>query len=133
MRFLFPRFPAEFQIPDEWWTEAGMTGFTPSTSAYRSTPEATSVVPLFDIEPPFRLPAVPKDFHGFDRERMIRLLRGIAADVTLPPVGLLILPPLADISAPPFKYRLLCGVHRFYASIAAGFEFLPSATREVCS
>jgi len=27
-------------------------------------------------------------------------------------------------------YRFL---HRFYASIAAGFEFLPSTTRGVCS
>jgi hypothetical protein len=132
MRFLFPRFPAEFEIPDDWWVEASMTGFTPLASAYRSTPEATCAVPLFDIEPPFRLPTVPKDFHGFDRERMIRLLRGMATDVVLPPVGLLILPPLADISVPPFKYRLLCGVHRFYASIAAGFEFLPSAMRETC-
>lgn len=27
MRFPYPLLPAEFEIPDEWWTEAGMTAF----------------------------------------------------------------------------------------------------------
>jgi hypothetical protein len=27
MRFPLPLFPAEFEIPDEWWAEAGMVGF----------------------------------------------------------------------------------------------------------
>ena len=27
MRFPFPRFPADFELPDEWWSEAGMPGF----------------------------------------------------------------------------------------------------------
>jgi hypothetical protein len=128
MRFPFPRFPAEFEIPDEWWNEAGMLGFTPSAPAYRSTAEAARTVPLVDIEPPFRCPTVPKDFRGFDRRRMIDVLAGIAVDQALPPVPLLILPKRDNLGSP-FAFALINGVHRFYASIAAGFEELPATTR----
>lgn len=131
MRFAFPRFPAEFEIPDEWWIEAGMPGFTRGAPAFRSATADT--VALYDIEPPFRLPSKPLDWRGFDRARTVSILKGFVADAEIPPVDLLILPPLADISAPPFKYRVLGGVHRFYASIAIGFDFLPSTMRGVCS
>ena len=83
MRFSFPRFPAEFEIPDEWWSKSGMDGFTPSNRGYRSTATAT-LVPLRDIEPPFRSLECPLDFCGFDRERLISVLKGIAtgAEIT---------------------------------------------------
>jgi hypothetical protein len=129
MRFAFPRFPAEFEIADDWWIEAGMPGFTRQGSAYRSP--ATDVFALDDIEPPFR--TRPLDRGGFVRDRLVSILKGFVADAEIPPVDLLILPQLADISGQPFKYRVLGGVHRFYASIAAGFEFLPSTTRGICS
>jgi hypothetical protein len=132
MRFALPLFPAEFEIPDAWWSEAGMSGFRPAEAAYRSTADATHRIPLREIEPPFRLPEVPRDFRGFDRKRMIHILMRIAADEEIDPVPVLILPPLRDISRAPFRFRVLDGVHRFYASIAAGFECLPSATRECC-
>jgi hypothetical protein len=129
MRFSFPRFPAEFEIPDPWWIEAGMPGFTRRGSAYRSS--ATDVLVLDDIEPPFRTKRL--DAHGFVHDRLVSILKGFVADAELPPVDLLVLPPLGDISAAPFKYRVLAGVHRFYASIAVGFEFVPVTTRRVCS
>jgi len=131
MRFPFPLFPAEFEIPDEWWNEAGMQRFRPAGPAYRSTSAATTI-PLRQLEPPFRYPEVPKDFHGFDRSRLTRVLKGFVAGDEIEPVSVLILPPLADISRPPFPYRVLDGVHRFYASVAAGYEFLPVSTRECC-
>jgi hypothetical protein len=131
MRFLFPRFPAEFEIPDDWWIEAGMPEFVRQSSAYRST--TIDLVALDDIEPPFRLPNKPLDWRGFDHARMVSILKGFVAGEAIPPIDLLILPTLNDISGQPFKYRVLAGVHRFYASIAAGFEFLPSAIRGVCS
>jgi hypothetical protein len=34
--------------------------------------------------------------------------------------------PPADLSPTPFSYRMRDGFHRFYASIAAGFECLPA-------
>ena len=71
MRFPYPLFPAEFEIPDEWWTEAGMEGFMPTNQAYRATAGAT-LIRLCDIEPPFRSLTCPLDFHGLGRERLIR-------------------------------------------------------------
>jgi hypothetical protein len=130
MRFAFPRFPADFEIPDVWWDEAGMTRFIRRNTAYRS---AAELIAIDDIEPPFRLMSAPLDWHGFSRDRMVAIFKGFVADAEIPPVDLLILPALGDISAPPFKYRLLGGVHRFYASIAAGFDMIPSTMRGVHS
>lgn len=132
MRFPFPCFPAEFDIPDEWWREAGMFGFRPSSSAYRSAP-GVRTVPLREIEPPFRYAEHPLDGKGFGREAMVSVLRSIAANEEIKPVPVLILPPLLDISRAPFKYRVLEGMHRFYASAAAGFECLPVSARECCA
>jgi hypothetical protein len=60
MRVPFPRFPAEFEIPGDWWAEAGMPEFVRQTSAYRSTTD--NWVALDDIEPPFRLQSKPLDW-----------------------------------------------------------------------
>jgi hypothetical protein len=124
MRFPFPLLPAEFEIPDDWLREAGMVGFIPSGSAYRSTAEATAA-PLREIEPPFRFPECPKDWRGFDRARMIAVLTGIATGAEIAPVPLCELA-LEDFPPAPFRYRLRDGLHRFYASVAAGFECLPA-------
>ena len=53
--------PAEFEIPDDWIAEAGIAGFVKTGETYRSTPSAT-MIPLREIEPPFRHPEVLKDF-----------------------------------------------------------------------
>ncbi len=129
MRFPFPRFPADFELPDEWWSEAGMSGFTRQGVAYRSTAE---LFWLDEIEPPFRLLSAALDWRGFSRERMVSILRGFVASDEIAPIDLLALPPLADISRAPFTYRVLGGMHRFYASIAAGFECVPATTRGMC-
>jgi hypothetical protein len=124
MRFPFPLLPAEFEIPDEWWIEAGMPGFTPSSSAYRSTAGTTHTIRLRDIEPPFRFPERPLDWHGFDRTRLVRVLNWIATGAEIEPVPVVELP-AADFPPAPFRYRVRDGLHRFYASVAAGFECLP--------
>ena len=49
MRFPMPHYPCEFEIPDDWLSEAGVIGFTPMTASYRST--AGILVPLTAIEP----------------------------------------------------------------------------------
>lgn len=123
MRFPFPLLPAEFEIPDDWWAESGMVGFVPASSSYRSQPDA-KLVRLRDIEPPFRFPEYPIDFHGFCRQRMIRILSGFAADAEIEPVPVAVYPPV-DIPPAAFQYRVGNGLHRFYASVAAGFEYLP--------
>jgi hypothetical protein len=123
MRFRFPLLPAEFEIPDAWWADAGMTAFCPGAPSYRSTPDAI-VVPLREIEPPFRNPEGMLDWYGFDRSRMIRVLSWMATGAEIQPVPVVALPP-ADDPAAPFAYRVCNGFHRFYASVAAGFEMLP--------
>ena len=125
MRFRFPLFPAEFEIPDDWWREAGMNDFTLRGAAYRSRADATLIL-LRDIEPPFRLPEHALDFHGFRKDKMLPVLTGLAANAEIDPVPLLDLPLLDWPIAGPFRYRVQDGVHRFYASIAAGFESLPA-------
>lgn len=133
MRFPFPLLPAEFEIPDEWWREAGMAAFAPPGPAYRSTATAT-LIPLRAIEPPFRFPERPLNWRGFDRERLICVLTGIATGAEIPPVPAVGMPQPAEPSDPslawtvprsPFSHRVKDGYHRFYASVAAGFDCLP--------
>ncbi|SAL67242.1 hypothetical protein AWB69_07688 [Caballeronia udeis] len=127
MRFRFPLLPAEFEIPDSWWADAGMAAFCPGAPSYRCTLDAI-VVPLREIEPPFRNPEVMLDWCGFDRSRMIRVLSAMATGAEMPPDRVVALPS-ADDPAAPFAYRVCDGFHRFYASIAAGFEMLPVVFR----
>jgi hypothetical protein len=133
VRFPFPLLPAEFEIPDEWWIEAGMAGFTPSARGFRSAAGST-LIPLRDIEPPYRNSTAPKDWRGFDRTRLISVLAGIATGAEVAPVPVLGMPQPAEPSDPslswivprsPFSHRVKDGYHRFYASVAAGFECLP--------
>jgi len=124
MRFPYPRFPAEFEIPDEWWNEAGMAEFNRNSPAYRSK-EAAGLIRLSDIEPPFRFRAHELSFRGFNRERLIAVLRGIATGDDIPPVPLKTILTDDELLGPPFRYRVRDGYHRYYASVAVGFEFLP--------
>jgi hypothetical protein len=100
-----------------------MTGFTPVGAAYRSKPDAT-LVPLHNLEPPFRLTEVPLDFRGFCRNRMTDILIGFAARAEIAPVVVVNYPPV-DMRPALFQYRIWDGFHRYYASVAAGFGYLP--------
>jgi hypothetical protein len=126
MRAPMPNYPCEFEIPDEWWVAAGMADFTPGQPAYRSTP-GSRLVPLREIEPPHLDLSKPRDWCGFDRVRMLRILSGLKEDAEMRPVVLLE-SVVDDVpSCKSYTYRALDGYHRFYASIAAGFQFLPAS------
>jgi hypothetical protein len=125
MRYAMPNYPCEFEIPDAWFTEAGMDRFTRTASAYRSTVAAVPVL-LREIEPPYRTPLTPKDWCGFDHVRLVRVLNWIATGAEIEPVPMLKLPSSDLSSRAPYGYRVLDGFHRFYASSAAGFECLPA-------
>jgi hypothetical protein len=126
VRYPMPNYPCEFELPDDWLVAAGFDSFeTPTAQCYRSTDDAVPVL-LRTIEPPYRLRTVPKDWRGFDRARLIDVLKGIVAGAEIKPVPLIELP-AGDFLAPaPYRYRVRDGVHRFYASVAAGFECLPA-------
>ena len=125
MRFPMPNFPCEFELPDEWWAEAGMVGFHPTTPAYRSG-QAANVVPLTQVEPPYRRPDVTKDWRGFDKARLIAVLQGLVVGDEMPPVPLQAISDGHEFPPAPYAYRVRDGVHRFYASVAAGFTHLPA-------
>jgi hypothetical protein len=127
MRFAYPRFPAEFEIPDEWWVAAGMDGFNRLSECFRSTDGAV-LVSLTDVEPPSRLQECRLDFRGFDKERLVSILRGIATGAEIAPVPLRELP-RDEFFRIPYDYQLLDGYHRFHASVAVGFKFLPALVR----
>ncbi len=123
MRFPMPHYPAEFEIPDDWLSEAGIIGFKPTATAYRSTAAAV-LIPLTAIEPVARFVAYPKDWRGFDRARLIRLLKGFVAGDEIEPVPAVELP-THEFASSPYRYRVRDGFHRFHASIVAGFDMLP--------
>jgi hypothetical protein len=126
MRFPMPHFPIEFEIPDDWIEEAGMTGFRPSTSAYRPRPTKESfLIPLTQIEPVPRLRSPPKDWRGCDRARLVYVLKEIVAGDEIEPICLEKLPCL-ELVPSPYRYRVSHSVHRFYGSIAAGFQNIPA-------
>jgi hypothetical protein len=98
MRFPMPHFPCEFEIPDDWLTDAGIVGFTGTTSAYRSISSAV-LVPINKIEPPYRLVTIPKDWRGFDRGRLVKVLKEIVSGTEIWPARLHELPSDAWLSS----------------------------------
>jgi hypothetical protein len=125
MIFQLPRYPGLFEIPNDWLEEAGMTGFSADTAAFRHTGD-TKLIALADIAPPDRMKTTENDWRGFCRERMVRVMSGIARGDVLPAVPLWRLPDEEFWTARPYEYRPRDGYHRFYASIAAGFTSIPA-------
>ncbi len=131
MRYPLPNFPCDFEVPDDWLAESGMNAFAPTARAYRSTIDAV-LVPIHEIEPPYRVKTCPNDWRGFDRTRMIRVMNWIATDAEIEAIPLIQLPELDDRLVPThfryhmYSYRIRDGFHRFYASAAAGFENVPA-------
>ena len=106
-----------FEIPDEWWEEAGMVAPARRTISYRpaATPRPVVMARLSTIEVPRRTPGLL----GLDRGRMVRSLRCIARDLALPPV------PAEELTGERHLFMLRDGFHRFHASVAAGFTHIP--------
>jgi hypothetical protein len=122
MHYAMPNFPCEFEIPDDWLSEAGSADFVPTSRAYCSSSDAV-LIPLVYIEPPHRLTHVVKDWRGFDRTRFISILKGIVESAEIEPVPLLELH-VYEFGPNTYRFRVRNGFHRFYASVVAGFECL---------
>jgi hypothetical protein len=124
MRFAIPALPCEFELPDDWWREAGMVGFDPAgRPAYRST-DGGELVPLREIEPPYRKVTSPQHWCGFSRVRMVKILQGIASGTEIDDLVQLTL--LTVDNAVCYRFQVIDGCHRYFASVAAGFEFIPA-------
>lgn len=107
---------APFEIPTDWWERAGMLRFVRRTPHYAFADTGrVHIVPLSEILPLTRsrnLAGYSRD--GFDERRMVSVLGAFCIGAPLPPV---------EVSERPtgsFRYALYDGMHRFYASIAAG-------------
>jgi hypothetical protein len=115
----------DFAIPDEWWHAAGMIAFKPTSPSYSIKPYdrwpqwPTTLIPPAQLVPPRRDKGHEFDCGGFQRNRMIGVLREIA--LGLPMCAIEVWEPM--LSSPLFQLRH--GFHRYYASIAAGFDKLP--------
>ena len=123
MHFRLSHQPVEFEIPDEWFVAAGMTGFSPTAHAYVASScdqYPTLVVPLQEVAAPTRNQGVT----WFHKDRMVPILHGFRNGDVLPPI---------EVDEPPNKsglrFRVRVGFHRFYASVAVGFLHLPVSVR----
>jgi hypothetical protein len=85
MIFPMPHYPCFVEIPNDWLAEAGLIDFTPTPEAYVTTPGAR-LIPLTQIEPVPRYASRPNDHHGFDRSRLIHLLKRFVAGEVVDPV-----------------------------------------------
>jgi hypothetical protein len=110
-----------FEIPSAWWTEAAMDHFDRGRDkSYRGRPHLNSqLVLIADID----LPSLShrRRSHGpLDRDRMVTVLWSIAEREEICPVT------ITKTGIGDYRYRLYAGVHRFHASVAAGFSHIPA-------
>ena len=111
----------QFEIPFEWWAEAGMDRFDRGFEvSYRGKPNLNSkVVLMADID----LPSMEHRnlSHGpLDRDRMVSVLWSIAERAEICPVA------VTKTASGNYRYRLHNGAHRFHASAAVGFTHIPA-------
>jgi len=118
-------------LSDDWWAEAGMAGFTPSSTAYHADPRTFPDQRIFevridDIGPVRRAPGVgifndDHDRQASARERVVAILLGFRSGAMIPPVQVV---KAEALSA--YPYKLVHGTHRLYCSLAAGFSHVPA-------
>jgi len=124
VNFVLPN-KQRFSIPDEWWNAAGMESFLTKRDAYRSysdelVPELdVTAVPLCEIAPPPDEGRTRTDYGGFVRNRLLAIFDAFVCDIPLPPARAI------TENDGIYRYSLIDGYHRFYASCAAGFRNLP--------
>ena len=121
MQFKTPITGTRFEIPDDWWSFAGMDAFTQRGGGFYPYQQCAGtvdieVVPLTDVEPPLRDPGISP----FKKCKLVPVLFAL-----LSPEG--ILPPVEVFLAPSgaYRFKVRNGYHRYYASVAVGFTKLP--------
>jgi hypothetical protein len=119
-----------FEIPSEWWERAGMSDFIRASDRYEVNANEDFVeVAISEVAPLRRasgLDGFSKD--GFCEERMIHVLQAFCSGTPLPPVEVTA---VSKESTSSYRYELHDGVHRYYASIAAGFPNLPVTIKDI--
>jgi ParB-like chromosome segregation protein Spo0J len=89
--------------------------------SYSGRTQLTSkLCPLATIEPPHMGQRLRGGHGGFERDRMIDVLRDIALRKEIWPIEVI------EAASGDYRYRLHHGAHRFHASVAAGFSHIPA-------
>jgi hypothetical protein len=115
----------EIELPDDWWAEAGMADFVPSTNAYRVYPASEIFTVSIENVGLVTRPEVFKDSEdsGTAHSRVLKILCGFRLGEAIPPVEV--------VGAKPeygHRFKLTYGAHRFHCSLAAGFTHVPAIT-----
>lgn len=116
MKFTVPRNGPIFEIPDEWWAAGAISGLAPSDSHYVCA-SVYAAVPLEDIEPPLRDGG---KIWFRDRDTVVRLLNGMCEGSELPPIQV-----WSKEKKSSARHILRDGFHRFYLSVAIGYNRIP--------
>jgi hypothetical protein len=118
----------QVELPDDWWTEAGMRGFVPTFTAYRVNQrlfQNVREVSVHDVGLVSRNPGAgifnDSEEEGSARERVVRILRSFRFDNAIPPVEI-----VEGQLGFTYRYKLVRGADRFYCSVAAGFKNVPT-------
>lgn len=116
----------QFEIPTDWWERAGMLRFVRRIPHYTFTDTGrVRIVPIVEISPFRRSPNLAGySRDGFEKRRMVSILTAFCTGAPLPPVE------VNECGSGGFRYVLYDGMHRFYASIAAGYPLLPVVVNE---
>jgi hypothetical protein len=107
-----------FEIPLEWWTEAGMDRFIRGADTYYlGRPQRNAIIVYL---PDVDVPSMEHRELSLDRDRMISVLWAIVERAEICPVS------VTKAESGNYRYRLHKGNHRFHASIVAGFTHIPA-------
>jgi hypothetical protein len=118
-KFIVPGSTIEFEIPGDCWQFGDMENFRPATTFYLYSQRDVVVqtVPIAEVRPPERDVGVV----GFHKNRLPPILLAFTSDRCAVPAV-----PVRELAGSnPYRYEVLDGYHRYYASIAAGYTRLP--------
>ena len=104
----------DFEIPDAWLARAGLNTSLLVDDHFASA-EAETVIEIRQVSSPVRTPGE----RWFHEDRMVRILGGIVSRQSMPPIN------VDEPPQGPHPYRVRDGLHRYYASLAAGFSGIP--------
>jgi hypothetical protein len=110
--------PQSMVIPPEWIAEAGVQNFRSALRGFRCDAEH-ELIALAEIEVPLRQSGFPLDANGFSHDRMVSILTGIRDNKPISPISV-------ERVRGARPYRVYEGMHRYHASLALGFSWVPA-------
>ncbi len=119
MKKSIPGTDLEFEVPQDWWLFCDMNIW--DTNDYKYYPHngslrETKIASIAHIEPPTRDNGIPT----FKKNKLVPILLAFTSpEIALPPVEVRVR------DSGPYEYTVINGYHRYYASLAVGYEMLP--------